>query len=214
MHAALGGWSGFTLLWASTVMVALGSVRPGPDPVDLALIARIKSGDTLALRSLYTRLSGRVMALALKVLGSKPEAEDVVQDTFVTIWRRASTFDPARGSAASWIFGIARHRAIDVLRARPVERSAGELTEALAGASDDGSPLEDVTQRELRQRIVSALGTLTTEQRHAIELAYYKGLSQSEIAEATGAPLGTIKGRIRDGMAKLAVILDPKDLTP
>jgi RNA polymerase sigma-70 factor, ECF subfamily len=177
----------------------------GGDAQDLALVLRTARGDRQALRGLYERHASRAMALALRVLQRASEAEDVVQETFFEVWRRAPEFDPARGSPLAWIFTICRTRAIDHLRSRLA--GARVLTQQEADPLVTGSPAESAEQRQARERIEAALMQLPAEQRRVLELAYFEGLSQSEIAGRTGEPLGTVKTRVRLGMEKLAGLL-------
>jgi RNA polymerase sigma-70 factor (ECF subfamily) len=177
----------------------------GGDAQDVALVSRTARGDRQALRGLYERHAARAMALALRVLQRASEAEDVVQETFFEVWRRAPEFDPARGSPLAWIFTICRTRAIDHLRSRLA--GARVLGQREADPLVSGSPAESAEQRQTRERIDAALTQLPAEQRRVLELAYFEGLSQSEIASRTGEPLGTVKTRVRLGMEKLAGLL-------
>jgi RNA polymerase sigma-70 factor, ECF subfamily len=168
------------------------------------VIARIARGDRGALRSAYDAFAGRAMAIALRILRSAEEAEEVVQDTFVEIWRRAPDYRPERGTPGAWIAAIARSRAIDRLR----DRARAEKT-ILTLASEpprepEPPPSESADRRQERTRVRAALDALPAEQRRTVELAYFGGLTQSEIARATGDALGTVKTRIRLGMEKLA----------
>jgi RNA polymerase sigma-70 factor (ECF subfamily) len=174
---------------------------------DGALLERVSGGDAVALRALYERCGGRALSVAYRVLGARSEAEDVVQETFVQVWRQAATYDASRGGAMAWITTIARSRALDRLRARSAAERAvvrsGDEPEVATGPA----PAEAAEQREVRERVLAALATLPREQRSAIELAYYEGLSHSEIAARLGDPLGTVKTRVRLGLAKLAALL-------
>lgn len=143
----------------------------------------------VALRVLYDEHVGRAMAIAMRVLRNQPEAEDVVQEAFLEIWRRAEQFDDQRGGVAAWVVTIARSRAIDRLRA------TGTTSRAVEAASGALIPTPEILPCE------------QVEQRQAIALAYFEGLSQSEIAAKTGNPLGTVKMRIKLAMAKLAKLL-------
>lgn len=168
------------------------------------LIERVAQGDERALRSLYDLYAGKVLATARRLMGNLGEAEEVVQDTFVDVWNRAASFDAARGSAASWILTIGRNRAIDRLRARAsLQRAVTDL-----GSEPERAPIaapdREVEHAENKRRIARALAQLSPEQRAVVELAYFDGLSQSEIAARTGHPLGTIKGRARAALEKLA----------
>jgi RNA polymerase sigma-70 factor (ECF subfamily) len=174
---------------------------------DRALLDRVAQGDMAALRILYDEHSGRAMAIAMRVLRNEPEAEDVVQETFLEVWRRAAQFDEQRGGVPAWVVTIARSRAIDRLRStgttsRAIEAASGSLV-----PPPETLPSEMVEQRRDEVRVAAALEQLPPEQRQAITLAYFEGLSQSEIAAKTGSPLGTVKMRVKLGMGKLAKLL-------
>ena len=182
--------------------------RPQDDrpDVDGDLLARLYAGDRRALEALYSGHSAYVMAVSLRILRNREEAEEVVQDVFWQLWKGRVRYDAARGRFGTWLFAIARNRALDKLRSRkgPSERDPVQVLEQLAGSED---PELDTFSRERQLRILGALGELNEEQRRAIELAFYGGLSHSEIAEHTGEPLGTVKSRIKRGMARLREIL-------
>lgn len=173
-----------------------------------SLIRAIADGDHEALRALYDRLSARALAVAIRVLGSRTDAEEVVQDVFVEVWHHAKTYDTRLGSPPTWILSIARNRSIDRLRsrgarARTVERVRQEpLTQA------SSTPHEGAVERETRAAVQRALSTLSAEQRQLLELAYFNGLSQSEIADHLKEPLGTVKSRVRAALARLQGALD------
>ena len=181
-----------------------------PDPGRAAddesaqLLVRIALRDKAALELLYKRHASVALALARRIVGRMNEAEDVVQEAFVEVWRRAEQFDPSRGSAEAWTFQIVRNRCIDRLRKHAVrQRTAQEsLREDKEPASV--SPLEEAQRREERLAIASAVSAIPKEQREVLELAYFEGLTHSEIAAKTGEPLGTIKTRIRSAVEKLA----------
>jgi len=179
------------------------------DHPDGDLLQRIAQGDVEALRRLYDAHARRAMGIAMRLLRSEPEAEDVVQETFLEIWRRAGQFDTQRGGAAAWVVTIARNRAIDRLRStgttsRAIETASGNLIPAA-----ELLPSEQAERRRDEARVAQALGALPAEQRHTIELAYFEGLSQSEIATRTGSPLGTVKMRVKLALVKLARLLKP-----
>ncbi|MDG2308017.1 MAG: sigma-70 family RNA polymerase sigma factor [Candidatus Binatia bacterium] len=178
-----------------------------PKSDDSALVAQVAGGDPQALRYLYERCSGRAFTVAHGVLVNRGEAQDVVQETFLQVWRQAKRFDARRGGAMAWIVTIARSRAIDRLRAR----GAADRTVASARAQPPNapSPSEAAEHTELRERVAGALAELPTEQRRALELAYFRGLSQAEIAHELGDPLSTVKTRVRLGIGKLAALLGP-----
>lgn len=200
--------------------MGLLSLRTGgrTAPEDEALLARVAAGDSRALEALYDRYARVVYATALRMLGAPDLAEEVVQETFWRVWRRSSTFQSGRGQVSSWILGIAHNLAIDELRrqrARPspvydeVDRPV--LRDLEDGRADVvGAALEE----EQRRLISAALEQIPAEQREVIELAYFGGLSQSEIAERLQNPLGTIKTRIRLGLQKLRDILISQGYQP
>ena len=178
-------------------------VRPD---VDGDLLARLYAGDRCALEALYSGHSAYVMAVALRILRNREEAEEVVQDVFWQLWKGRVRYDARRGRFGTWLFAIARNRALDKLRSRrgPSDSDPDHVLEQLAGSED---PELDTYSRERQARILGALGELSEEQRSAIELAFYGGLSHSEIAEHIGEPLGTVKSRIKRGMGRLREIL-------
>jgi RNA polymerase sigma-70 factor, ECF subfamily len=177
---------------------------------DRDLLARVADGDVQALRVLYDQHAPRALAIARRILQRQAEAEDVVQDTFIEVWRRAAQYDSDRGGAGGWIVTIARSRAIDRVRAsgtagRALE-SANETHHGLAPAAL-ASPAVATEGRRDEVRVVSALAELPAEQRETIELAYFEGLTHSEIAVRTGNPLGTVKMRVKLGIKKLTGLL-------
>jgi len=174
------------------------------------LIAQTAQGDQSALATLYDRTSPQVFGLAFKVLNNREAAEEVTLDMYTQVWRQAHTYDPTRGAPGAWLMMLARTRAIDRFRAGAVERGRIDSLDAAAlFASQEDTPEQDVEGQELRRYVQQALTLLTTEQRQAIALAYFYGLSQSEIAEKLQLPLGTVKTRIRLGMIKLREALAP-----
>ncbi|MGE0643601.1 MAG: sigma-70 family RNA polymerase sigma factor [Nitrospira sp.] len=174
------------------------------------LIAQTAQGDQAALATLYDRTSPQVFGLVLKILNNRESAEEVTLDVYTQVWRQAHTYDHTRGAPGAWLMMLARTRAIDRFRAGAVERGRIEsLDAAQFFASDDATPEQDVQGQERRRYVRQALATLTPEQRQAIALAYFYGLSQSEIADELQLPLGTVKTRIRLGMVKLRDALAP-----
>ena len=186
----------------------------GEAPSDESLLAAAAQGDHDALGILYDRYHRLAMAVAYRVLNDHGTAEDVVHDAFLTIWRRGDSFNAGRGTVRSWLLTVVRNAAID--------RRRGRFARAL-----QDTPLDDVAfllsseKEEIfatvaagieAARVREALSALPAEQREAIELAYFRGLTQHEIAEQTGAPLGTVKGRMRLGLQKMRGTLF--DLTP
>lgn len=190
---------------AAALLFLMAKVLPAaPDPTAQRVLARLADGDGSALKSLFEAHGGQAMAVALRVLRNASEAEEVVQETFVEVWKRAAQYDGTRGGPQAWILTIARTRAIDRLRSRD---SARRTAQAAAVEPESGRlpvPLELVEQRQDRERVALALESLPPEQRAAIELAYFEGLSHREIAEKTQTPLGTVKTRMRLALEKLA----------
>ncbi|HEV8303434.1 MAG TPA: sigma-70 family RNA polymerase sigma factor [Gemmatimonadales bacterium] len=180
---------------------------------DRSLVQRMAAGDERALGELYDRHGRVTYALAYAIVGERADADEVVVDAFGQAWRTAAQFDLGRGSVAAWLTTIARTRALDLVRARgrrsrALERAALEFGEGVASPVAPGeAPDRDAERAEARRLVTGALAALPGPQRRAIELAYFGGLSQSEIAAALGEPLGTVKTRIRDGMAKLRDLL-------
>ncbi len=176
---------------------------------DQALLTRVAAGDVAALRTLYDAHAARAMAIAVRLLHSPEEAEDIVQETFLELWRRSAQFDGSRGSAIAWIVTIARCRAIDRLRASKTAGrcfSGGPAKQDLADTALP-SPVDLAEERRDEARVATALAALPDEQRETIELAYFDGLSQSEIAVKTGRALGTIKTRVKLAIDKLTGLL-------
>jgi RNA polymerase sigma-70 factor (ECF subfamily) len=170
------------------------------------LIARAADGDEMALTALYDGTSSLVHGLALRILGEPQAAEEVTVDVYLQVWRQAERYDPARGAALGWLLTIARSRAIDRLRSRATraDRRETEAATRLRTAPVVASgPEEAVSATERRHAVQRALMHLSPEERGTIELAYYQGLTHSEIAARQGTPLGTVKTRIRLGMVRL-----------
>jgi RNA polymerase sigma-70 factor (ECF subfamily) len=172
---------------------------------DARLLAELAAGHTSALAELYRRRGGALLALLRRMLGDEREAEETLQDTFVQLWRRAGHYDAAKAGPLTWIIMVARGLALDRLRHR--SRQAAALDRYSAEVPAQETAHEDgftrATADETAGRLSRALTGLPVEQRRAIELAFYQGCTQEEIARATGEPLGTIKARIRRGMLTL-----------
>jgi len=169
-------------------------------PGDDRLLARFVAGDERAFAAIFDRWSAPVFRVAVAILQNDSAAEEVVEEAFWQAWTTRATFDTARGGIAGWLLMIARSRALDRRRAMGRRREAGdEPLAALPGRAAPDPAEADETARLVR----SALGALPAEQREVIELAYFEGLSQSEIAERTGQPLGTVKSRSRTALGKL-----------
>jgi RNA polymerase sigma-70 factor, ECF subfamily len=159
---------------------------------------------TEALDALYERHSRAALGLATRMVGERETAEEVVQEAFLALWRNAGRYQAGRGSVRTWLLSIVHHRAIDRLRGRaPVAPLPGEL-----GPDPNAPDVWALTAQRLdRAAIAEALGGLPDEQRQAIELAYFSGLTQTQIASTLGLPLGTVKGRLRLGLGRLRTLL-------
>lgn len=169
---------------------------------DAELLEGIARRDNASLAALYDRHHLFAFGIALRVVNDRGRAEDIVQDAFLAIWRRAASFIEARGSAKTWLASIVRNRAIDVIRARR-ESDADDEAVLLAMRDPGPSVVEQVASRLEAATVRDAVGQLPIEQRRAIEMAYFAGRSHSEIAEVTGLPLGTVKSRVRLAMQRL-----------
>lgn len=173
------------------------------EPTDEMLLSRIAASDPQALEVLYGRYKAIAFALAARITSDRGLAEDVLQESFLGVWRQAARYTPERGSARTWVLAIVHHRAIDALRRR-------RLTAQLPDADVPPPPSlqlpdiwPEVAGRLDREAIVTALGSLPKAQREVLELAYFEGLTQAEIVTRTGAPLGTVKSRARLGLLAL-----------
>lgn len=176
----------------------------------ITLIQRIADGDQAALATLYDTTSRLVYGLILRVLSDTNTAEEVLLDVYTQVWRQATNYDTQRGTPLAWLTTIARSRAIDRLRSGWQDQQRKESLESLGDAPTSAASPEEMTVASERQRFVrAALESLSPEQREVIELAYYAGLSHSEIAAKLNQPLGTVKTRTRLGMIKLREALGP-----
>lgn len=164
----------------------------------MALLSAIRSGDEDAMAQLYDRYSSIVFAVALRVLSDTAAAEDILQEVFMQLWRRPGSFDASRGSLGLWLTVIARNRAIDVLRKRHPESDIDDVV-----VSVELDMAGDAERARTLEKVRGAMGAMPTPQRSALEMAYFEGLTHTEIAAKTGEPLGTIKTRIRTGLLAL-----------
>ena len=184
---------------------------PPPTPDDrraeeAALLVRIREQDERAIEALYERYSGPLYSLAYQVTGGDRFAQDVVQEVFVAVWKNAGRFDPARGSLSSWLFALARHKAIDLVRREAnVRRHTADVDLELEEAADDVD--QEAWRRVRRDAVRAAMTELPEAQRVALEMAFFGGLTHVEISEALGIPLGTAKTRIRTALLRLRDIL-------
>jgi RNA polymerase sigma-70 factor (ECF subfamily) len=171
---------------------------------DEDLMARVRDGEIAAFEVIYDRHSGVAFSLAYRICGARQPAEEVVQEAFLALWRSGARYDRARGSVRTWVLGIVHNRAIDSLRRSVVHerRRAGDegLAERLVASERTET---EVVHRDEAREVRAALETLPEEQARVIELAYFGGFTHTEIADLLGAPVGTIKGRMRLGLEKL-----------
>lgn len=176
----------------------------GASATDESLVAAVARGDERALGALYDRYAASIYSLALRITGDRLTAQEVAQDTFLRLWKYAKDFDRERGAFGAWLFAIARRRSLDVLRGRQRQAKIADGT-----FISDGGTLPEPSQADTSEQIVlahvisQAVATLPLAQRQAIELAYFGGLTQQQIATQTGEPLGTIKSRMRTAMETL-----------
>jgi RNA polymerase sigma-70 factor (ECF subfamily) len=177
---------------------------PSVDPSDADLLARVGERDHAAFEILYGRYVRPVFSLALRRLGDRGQAEDAVQEAFAAIWRSASTYRPERGAAGGWLYTVARNAIVDRLR-RNGPGADAELPELVSG---DPGPERQAEDSYVAWRVHRALEELQPREREVIELAYWSGMSQSEVADYLGLPLGTVKTRTRSGLARLASVLE------
>lgn len=178
------------------------------DP-DSALVERMMSGDEGALSALYDRYSGMLYGMLMRILRDQQAAEEILQDLFFQLWRGAERFDAGRGSLPAWLMVIGRNRAISRLRRRD-RREIPEDSEdfSMQSVACSTNVEDEATRRMLIQRLKIAMQSLPREQREAVELAYFEGMTQTEIAQRTGSPLGTVKTRIRTAMQSLKQLFD------
>ena len=185
-------------------------MEPGDIERDHGLIAAVAAGDQRALAELYDRHASALLGVALRILRTRQDAEDLVHDVFVEAWQRAGDFDASRGSVRSWLLVRGRSRAVDRLRSLEAARRRGLL--ACAEGGEDESSVEPIWDGLDRARAKRALDALPEMQRALVELAYFEGLSCSEMALRCEIPIGTVKSRLSAGMAKLRrAFAEPSD---
>ena len=181
--------------------------RHATSTIDSALIARVLKGDQQAFSQLYDHSNTLLYTLALRILGNHEEAAELLQDVYLEVWRKVARYDVGRGTPVAWLVTLTRSRALDRLRARTARGQQYKDQrdgDAVAQVPDLGpSPLETQADQELRLLVGQAISALPVAQQQAIELAYYEGLSHTEIATRLNQPLGTVKTRIKLGMSKL-----------
>jgi RNA polymerase sigma-70 factor, ECF subfamily len=173
---------------------------------DAALLARIVEKDERAVEALYARYSGPLYSLAYQVTGAERFAQDVVQEVFIALWRDATRFDPERGALAPWLFSLARHKAIDLVRREAnIRKRTAEVDLEFHEADDDVD--HETWVRFRKERVREAIEELSPLQRESLELAFFQGLTHVEVADRLGIPLGTAKTRIRSALLRLRDVL-------
>lgn len=175
----------------------------GPDP-DVELVRAVARGDRQALAALYDRYSGIMFALAVRIVRERREAEDLLHDVFLEVWRSAKDYDPDRGRVRTWLTIRMRSRALDLQKSARVSRNVGDDSVLDRVVADN-----DIADSPDRARVRKALSDLPSEQRQVLELGYFEGLSCSEIAERLGTPIGTVKSRVAAALGKLRQYLGP-----
>jgi RNA polymerase sigma-70 factor (ECF subfamily) len=186
------------------------SIRPAPSNINPELLAQVTKGDQRAFEELYDQSSSILFTLAARILGNHDEAADLLQEVYLEVWRKAARYDPRRGSPMAWLVTLTRSRAIDRLRSRSAKSPVSVPGETAASTvqANGPSPFEALAIIEVRTLVAQALSELPVAQQKALELAYYEGLSHSEIAVRLNEPIGTIKTRVKLGMHKLKAALE------
>ena len=181
---------------------------------DEEVMARFQEGDARAFEVIFDRHAAAAFSLAYRICGRRAIAEDVVQESFVSLWRSGARYDPTRGSVRSWILGTVHNRAIDSFRKERLTSNRNVGDEGLAERMPAAQRTEaEIERRDDARQVRAALTTLPEEQRRVIELAYFGGFSHTQIAELLGLPAGTVKGRMRLGLTKMRLALaDPADV--
>jgi RNA polymerase sigma-70 factor, ECF subfamily len=175
---------------------------------DEDVLARVAGGDNAALAELYDRFGSLAFGLALRILHDRGLAEDAVQEAFISVWRHSERFQPGRGTVRTWILTLVHRRAVDLVRRQ--ERQPDAVPDPHPTSSERGAD-EAAVVRDERARVQAALAQLPDDQRTALELAYYGGLTQSELADRLNEPLGTIKSRMFNGLRRLHGILNVEE---
>jgi RNA polymerase sigma-70 factor (ECF subfamily) len=189
---------------AAAVRIESPAVRAEARVTDGSLLQRIADGDSAAFETLYHRFARPLFGLALRMLRDRSRAEDAVQETFTAIWRSAASYKPERGPGAPWLYAVARNAIVDRARARG-EATFADPPEAVA---PDASPDDRAESAYVSWRVHRAVQDLPEHEREVLELAYWSGLSQSEVARFLDIPLGTVKTRTRSGLGHLADLLE------
>lgn len=173
-----------------------------------SLLEQVAAGDRRALHDLYHATSPKLLSICLRILKDRSECEDVLQEVYITVWRRAGAFDAGRGGAMTWLGAIARNRAIDRLRARKPTQTAS-AAERPDVADESPSALDGLTDADERAYLHACIDELSPQSRDAIRTAFFEGLTYEQLAVRTGAPLGTVKSWVRRGLIRLKACLEP-----
>lgn len=179
---------------------------------DEELISLVEAGDTEAFAGLYDRHSRAAYSLAYRMMGDRQAAEDLVQDSYIKIWRSARSYRAERGSVRTWILSITHNRGIDYLRSSASRRRTQDRVESTAETTQQSEAFSETWRNSQRTQVQEALKTLPEEQLNILELAYYSGYTHAEIAEMLDLPLGTVKGRMRLGMKKVKSFFDAQGM--
>lgn len=183
-------------------------METGGAEVLASLLQRVSNGDASAFESLYRATSSKLFGVCLRVLPDRQEAEDVLQDVFVTIWRKASQFDASRASPITWLAMIARNRAIDRLRAAPASQRHAPIEFADSVADQGPTPIQGAEAADDASRLGTCLDQLEPKRRTLIRTAFFEGATYEELAERIGSPIGSVKSWIRRGLLQLRACLD------
>jgi RNA polymerase sigma-70 factor (ECF subfamily) len=195
-----------------TILAAIGKAAHSGSDKEVQLMEKIKTGDADALEELYDQYNRLLFGMIISIVKKKEEAEDVLQEVFVNIWQKAHTFDEKRGNVYSWLVTMTRNKAIDRIRSKDYktqEKASVNIDDpafSLEGGKFD--PLETTIYSDRAEMVKKALARIPESQREVLKFAYYRGLTQSEISDHLGIPLGTVKTRTRQGMLKLSDILE------
>lgn len=195
------------------ILTTIGKILTKDEERDRELMARIKARDASALSELYDHYNRLLFGLILSILKKREEAEDILQEVFTKIWQQAEKFDLERGTVYTWIVTLARNRSIDRLRSKVYKEQKKQSTSLDDKDvfhplySDESDPLENTILTERAKKVHQALDQISEKQRKVLQVAYFSGMSQSEISEEFDIPLGTVKTRMRDGMIKLRELL-------
>jgi RNA polymerase sigma-70 factor (ECF subfamily) len=194
-------------------LTTIGKYLTKDEDRDRELMARIKARDSVALSELYDQYNRLLFGLILSILKKRSESEDILQEVFTTIWEKADQFDLERGTVYTWIVSLTRNKSIDRLRSKVYKEQKKQSVSINDDDvfhplySEETDPLENTILKDRAKRVHDALANISAKQRKVLQVAYFNGMSQSEIAEEFDIPLGTVKTRIRDGMMKLREIL-------